>query len=177
MRPREAVALCAAGYSGEVSVNRGTDNTPVVSAWQRRRLLASAAVCVLIVVALAVLVHAGSAPLSDVDRDFGTPAEAWSLRHHAAVTVLLSIEVLFGTLGTTVYVVALVSVLWLRRRRRAVVWTVVVMVGTAVTTTVLKLLLRRQRPRWDVSVHTLTSYSFPSGHASGIAYCRFCLVT
>ena len=135
----------------------------------RRRLLASAVLCLVVVAALAVLVRGAWAPLEDVDRDFGTPAEAWSLHHHAAVTILLAIEVMFGTLGTTVYVLAIVGVLWLRGLRRAIVWTVVVMVGASATTTALKLLLRRKRPHWDVSVHTLSSYSFPSGHASGIA--------
>jgi membrane-associated phospholipid phosphatase len=62
-----------------------------------------------------------------------------------------------------------VGVLWFRGHRRAIVWTVVVMVGASATTTALKLLLRRKRPHWDVSVHTLSSFSFPSGHASGIA--------
>ena len=141
----------------------------MTSSWQRNRLLAAAAVCLLIVTALGVFVHVGWPPLEDVDRDFGTPAEAWSLQHHAAVAILIAIEVLFGTLGTIGYVLVLVGVLWARGRRRAIVWTVAVMVATSVTTTVMKLLFRRERPHWDDSVHTLTSFSFPSGHASGIA--------
>lgn len=135
----------------------------------RRRLLVAAAVCLLIVALLAVLVHVGWSSLQDADNDFGTPAEAWSLHHPAAVKFLLTIELMFGTVSTVLYVLVLVVVLWVTGHRRAIVWTVVVMVGTSATTTAMKLSFRRQRPQWEDSVHTLTSFSFPSGHASGIA--------
>jgi membrane-associated phospholipid phosphatase len=135
----------------------------------RSRLFAAAAVCVLIVALLAVLVQVGWSSLQDVDRDFGTPAEAWSRHHAAAVALLLAIELMFGTVSTVLYVLVLVLVLWFTGHRRAVVWSVVVMVGTSATTTAMKLAFRRQRPQWDDPVHTLTSFSFPSGHASGIA--------
>lgn len=134
-----------------------------------RMYLCVAAGCFLSVVVIALLVHTGWTSLEDVDRDFGTPAEVWSLHHAGAVTILLAIEAMFGTVGTVLYALALLGVLWRTGHRRAIVWTVAVMVGTSATTTGMKLLFRRQRPRWDDSVHTLTSYSFPSGHASGIA--------
>ena len=134
-----------------------------------RMYLSVAAGCFLSVVVIALLVHAGWTSLEDVDRDFGTPAEMWSLHHAGAVSILLAIEVIFGTVGTVLYTLALVGVLWRTGHRRAILWMVAVMVGTSATTTGMKLLFRRQRPRWDDSVHTLTSYSFPSGHASGIA--------
>lgn len=134
-----------------------------------RMYLCVAAGCFLSVVVIALLVHAGWTSLEDFDRDFGTPAEMWSLHHAGAVSILLAIEVIFGTVGTVLYTLALVGVLWRTGHRRATVWTIAVMVGTSVTTTGMKLLFRRQRPQWDDSVHTLTSYSFPSGHASGIA--------
>jgi membrane-associated phospholipid phosphatase len=136
---------------------------------QRSRLLAAAAGCALVVVLLAVLVLLGWGALEHVDHDFGTPAESWSLHHHGAVVFLLAIELMFGTIATVAYMLVLVAVLWLTGRRRAIVWSLVVMIGTSATTTVMKLLFRRQRPQWEDSVHTLTSYSFPSGHASGIA--------
>jgi membrane-associated phospholipid phosphatase len=136
---------------------------------QRSRLLTAAAFCVLIVALLAVLVHAGWGTLEHVDRGLGTPAESWSLHHHGAVVFLLAVELMFGTVGTVIYMLALVGVLWLTGHRRSVVWTVAVMIGTSATTTAMKLLFRRQRPQWEDSVHTLTSFSFPSGHASGIA--------
>jgi membrane-associated phospholipid phosphatase len=135
----------------------------------RSRLVLGAAACLLVVALLAVLVHVASAPLSDVDRDFGTPAEAWSVHHAVAVRALVAVELMFGTVGTILYTLVLVGVLWRAGRRRAIIWTVGVMVGTSATTTAMKLLFRRHRPQWDDPVHTLTSFSFPSGHASGIA--------
>jgi membrane-associated phospholipid phosphatase len=123
----------------------------------------------LTVALIATLVHIGWASLEDLDRDFGTPAEVWSVHHAVAVTVLLAIELMFGTIGTVLYTLVLVGVLWLAGRPKAIVWTVAVMVGTSATTTAMKLLFRRQRPQWDDSIHTLTSFSFPSGHASGVA--------
>jgi membrane-associated phospholipid phosphatase len=135
----------------------------------RCRLFAAAAVCLVIVAVLAVLVQIDWSSLQDVDTDIGTPAEAWTAHHAPAVTVLLAIEVMFGTVSTVLYMLVLVLVLWFTGRRRAVVWSGIVMVGTSATTTTMKLSFRRQRPQWDDSVHTLTSFSFPSGHASGIA--------
>lgn len=151
----------------EVNSRRNGDRK--LSSRHRLRLLAAAGVCLLVVSLLAMLVHVGWSSLQDVDSDFGTPAEAWSAHHAAAVKLLLTIEVMFGTLGTVLYVLALVLVLWFTGHRRAIVWSVVVMVGTSATTTAMKLSFRRQRPQWEDSVHTLTSFSFPSGHASGIA--------
>ena len=139
------------------------------SPWHRGRLFLAAGVCLLIVSLLAVLVHVGWSSLQDVDNDFGTPAEAWSVHHAAAVESLLAIELMFGTIGTVLYVLALLVVLWCTGHPRAIVWSIVVMVGTSATTTAMKLSFRRQRPQWEDSVHTLTSFSFPSGHASGIA--------
>ncbi|RYC10521.1 phosphatase PAP2 family protein [Nocardioides zhouii] len=136
---------------------------------RRRLFVAAAGSCLIVFVLLAGLVHLAWSPLQAVDSDVGAPAEAWSLQHVVAVRVLLAIETVFGTLGTVLYVSVLLIVLWLHEHRRAVVWSASVMVGTSVTTTASKLLFRRQRPQWDDSVHTLTSYSFPSGHASGIA--------
>jgi len=63
----------------------------------------------------------------------------------------------------------LLGVLWLKGRRRSVAWTAAVMVGASATTTLLKLAFHRNRPQWVDPVHALTSFSFPSGHASGIA--------
>ena len=139
------------------------------SAPNRARLLAAAGACAMIVVILGMMVHARWDVLQGLDSDFGTPAEAWSLRHAPAISSLLAIEVAFGTVATSVYTLVLVAGLWLRGHPRAGVWTVAVMVGTSLTTTLLKLLFRRHRPEWTDPVHALTSFSFPSGHASSIA--------
>ena len=139
------------------------------SAPNRTRLLAAAGACVAIVGILGLMVQARWDVLQDLDTEFGAPAEAWSLGHAWAIASLLAIEVAFGTVATSIYTLVLVGLLWLRGHRRAGVWTVAVMVGTSLTTTMLKLLFRRHRPEWNDPVHALTSFSFPSGHASSIA--------
>lgn len=146
-----------------------THTTPHGSTSQRWQLFIAAAVCLGIVVVLAVVVQIRWDALYDVDNDLGTPAQAWSIRTAGAGEVLLVIEAMFGTVGTVAYVLVLVTSLWCRGHRVAAGWTVVVMVGTSVTTTVMKLSLQRDRPQWADPVHTLESFSFPSGHASGIA--------
>jgi membrane-associated phospholipid phosphatase len=55
------------------------------------------------------------------------------------------------------------------RRHGTAYWAVGVMLGASLTTYLLKLFFRRHRPVWVDPVHTLNSFSFPSGHASGIA--------
>ncbi|HXH78758.1 hypothetical protein [Nocardioides sp.] len=134
---------------------------------RRSEFAAAAAVCFLILAVLGVVVQNGGQSLRQFDNGLGTPAEEWSARHPAAVQFLLAIELIFGTVGTVLYVLGLLLVLFLKEQRRASMWSVVVMVGTAITTITMKLSFRRQRPQWEDSVHTLTSFSFPSGHASG----------
>lgn len=135
----------------------------------RLRLSLAGAGCLALVLALTLMVRLHWAFLQDIDTDFGTPLEGWSFHHATVVGVLLVIEAAFGTLGTTAYVLVLVVMLTATGRRRAAVWTVAVMVGASATTTAMKLVLRRHRPEWHNPVHALTSFSFPSGHASGIA--------
>ena len=65
---------------------------------RRYVLAAGAAVCVLIVVVLAVMVRSRWAPFQDLDTDIDTPAEAWSFHHPAVVDVLVAIEIAFWTL-------------------------------------------------------------------------------
>jgi YegS/Rv2252/BmrU family lipid kinase len=68
-----------------------------------------------------------------------------------------------------IYTLVVAVALATRKHLRAAGWTAVVMLGSTVTTDLLKLLFRRARPTWEDPVQTLRSYSFPSGHATGIA--------
>jgi membrane-associated phospholipid phosphatase len=96
------------------------------------------------------------------------PAGALTRRHEWLVQVLLVVEAMFGTLGTVLYTAVLMALAGLKRRGRVIGWGLAVVVATSLTTTALKLLVRRTRPVWDDPVQTLTSFSYPSGHASGI---------
>jgi membrane-associated phospholipid phosphatase len=135
----------------------------------RMRLLVLASLCLGVLAVLGMLVWAHWDPLQDLDTSVGRPAQMWSYRHPAAVTVLIAIEAGFGTIGSCVYGLVLVVGLLSRGRRRAAVWAAVVMIAASASTTALKLLFHKGRPQWDDPVRILTSYSFPSGHASGIA--------
>ena len=81
-------------------------------------------------------------------------------------SVLRDIEILFGTIGMTVWTTLIAVPLFVRGHRRAAVFTVGVMISTSLLTTGVKLLYGRDRPTWQDPVAQLASKSFPSGHAS-----------
>jgi membrane-associated phospholipid phosphatase len=148
---------------------RFAGNLVIGGAVHRLALLGLATMCITTVAALAIMVQLRWTALHDVDTDVGGPAEAWSFGHPAAVRILVGIEIAFGTVAMGLYLILLAAALCARGHRRAAGWAIVVMVGTSATTSALKLLLHRRRPEWQHPVHALTSFSFPSGHASGIA--------
>ena len=78
-------------------------------------------------------------------------------------------QAVFATIPMTIYTIVTVGLLALRKHVRAALWTVGVMLAAGLSTYFLKGLLHRDRPVWSEPVTTLKSYSFPSGHATGIA--------
>lgn len=140
------------------------DRTPT-----RPRLLIGASVCLAVLLAVAVMVRLRWQPLLDIDRAIGVGPQGWTARNPVAYDVLHLVEVAFGTVALTILTALTVIVLLLRRHLRAAAWTAGVMTGASLTTYFLKRLFERDRPVWEEPFHTLTSYSFPSGHASGIA--------
>lgn len=138
------------------------------AAAHRRTLVLVALVCAGVVAALAGLVVAQWSPLLRLDHAIGRPAEAFTLRHGGLTRGLLWVETAFGTLGTAVYVAVLVVTVWRRGDGRLARWLVLVTVTTAASTTALKVLVHRDRPVWVDPVQTLTTFSYPSGHASAI---------
>ena len=135
----------------------------------RPRLLFGALVCLLVLVTLAVLVKREGVPLQGVDRAIGQWPQSWTARHTVAFDVFRGIEVAFGTVPLTILTTLVVVLLALRRHLRAAAWTAAVMLGASMTTYFLKRYFQRDRPVWDKPFHTLDSYSFPSGHSSGIS--------
>jgi len=135
----------------------------------RPRLLIGAAACLLLVVALSVVYRLQPQSLDELDRGVGDGPQAWTAQNPLAYDVLHAIEVAFGTIPLTVLTVLVAGVLVLRGRYRAALWTLGVMGAASATTYLLKRLLERDRPVWEDPVHSLDSYSFPSGHSSGIA--------
>jgi YegS/Rv2252/BmrU family lipid kinase len=135
----------------------------------RYRMLAAALACLLLVVVMAVLYKADLHALDHVDKELGSAPQGWTYRHRWVSDALLVVQAAFSTVPMTVYTLLAAGVLAARRHVRAAVWTVAVMLLAGLTTDLLKTLLRRHRPIWQEPVTTLSSYSFPSGHASGIA--------
>ena len=135
----------------------------------RYRLLGAAALCLLVVVVLAVVYEIDVRALNQVDRGLESGPQGWTYRHAWAQHFLLFVEAAFATLPMTVYTAVTAVLLAVRRHGRAALWTVGVMLAAIVSTDLLKVLLQRRRPVWRDPVTTLQSYSFPSGHATGIA--------
>jgi YegS/Rv2252/BmrU family lipid kinase len=141
----------------------------VPTAPHRYRALIGALVCLLVVVAITVVYKTDVRALDTVDNQLESGAQGWTYRTVAAQHFLLFVEAVFTTLPMALYTAVAAAVLVWRKHVRAAIWTVGVMVAASLTTYVLKGLLQRKRPVWPDPVTTLTSFSFPSGHATGIA--------
>ncbi|WP_426243163.1 diacylglycerol kinase family protein [Nocardioides sp. LHG3406-4] len=133
----------------------------------RARLLAWAALALVLFGVLAFLVTQDRSPLDSLDQ-LGRDAEDWADDHDTVVGVLRVVEHAFGTIGMIVLTVLLAGALMLRKHPRAAFYAVVVMVATSLTTTLCKMWLGRGRPDWQDATGLLATKSFPSGHASSI---------
>jgi YegS/Rv2252/BmrU family lipid kinase len=141
----------------------------VPSTRNRYRLLAWAVLCALVVVGFAVVYKTYVKGLDEIDNGLESGPQAWTFRHPWAQHFLLFVQAAFTTLPMSVATAITAGLLAWRRHVRAAVWTIGVMVLASLTTYVLKGFLQRKRPVWKDPVTTLTSFSFPSGHATGIA--------
>ena len=93
-----------------------------------------------------------------VTYDNPTAFHVWRWISHATSTIP-------ETVATLIAAAALAG----KGHRRAALWTVGVMASTALAVLALKNLIGRDRPTFDLPVLVLDTYSFPSGHATGIA--------
>ena len=135
----------------------------------RYRMLAGALLCLLVVLAITVVYTSDVKVLDELDNDLGAGPQGWTYRHPAVTDFLLVVQVVFTTLPMTVYTTVAAGLLVWRKHVRAAVWTVGVMLAASLTTYFLKGALHRKRPVWPDPVTTLSSFSFPSGHATGVA--------
>ena len=107
-------------------------------------------------------------PLAGLDR-LGMRAEDWADEHDTLMWVLRAIELAFGTIALTIITVVLAGLLLVNKHRRAAVYAVLTMLTVSLVTTGLKLWIGRDRPDWQDPAHLLSTKSFPSAHASGVA--------
>ena len=132
-------------------------------------LLAGALLCLLVVVAIAVFYKTDVSGLDGLDNNLEAGPQAWTYRHPVVTSFLLVVEAAFATVPMTVYTAVAAGLLAWRKHVRAAVWTIGVMLAASLTTYFVKGALQRKRPVWPDPVTTLTTFSFPSGHATGIA--------
>ena len=135
----------------------------------RYRLLAWALVCLLVVFAITLIYKTDLSGLDGFDTELGTPPQRWTYDHPWAQDFLLFVEAAFATLPMVGYTAVAAGLLAWRKQTRAALWTVGVMLAASLTTYFLKGALQRKRPVWPDPIRTLGSFSFPSGHATGIA--------
>ncbi len=134
----------------------------------RLTLAAGAAFLLLVPFALAlVAVTDGWSPLRRLDlnvaNDLNTPAVA----HPALVSFLKLVSNVFTPLSFEILAVVAGIVLLVRRSPRLAAWLVLTVVLTDPLDALLKNAVARTRPSFAHPVLSLTSYSFPSGHAFG----------
>lgn len=135
----------------------------------RRAQLILAVASFLVLAVLGFMVARGYGALDSLDREIGTAPQRFAYDNPWLIDVLLVIQTAFGTRALTILTVLTAAALWSRGHPRAAVWTVAVMLLTGLSTTLLKNFFDRARPEWENPLETLSSYSFPSGHASGTA--------
>ena len=127
------------------------------------------ALCLASFAVLAVLVRTGWGPLLSLDDTLGRWPESFTREHHGVYLfwhyLARATDTLPETIATIVAGIALAAKLY----RRAAIWTVGVMATVGLSTFLLKQLVGRDRPVWEDPVEVLNSFSFPSGHSSGIA--------
>ena len=123
---------------------------------------------VIVPFALALLaVTYGWGPLHRVDVDVANRLNTQAIQHPWLVTFLKDVSNVFGP--TTFRVLAIVGalVLWRRKAPRLALWLALTVLLSGPLDDLVKSAVGRSRPSFAHPVVTLTSFSFPSGHALG----------
>ncbi len=132
-----------------------------------RRVAALTTACVFALIAVAV--HLGWSPLLRLDHSVGASVRISPLSAGWVQEFWLWVGLLTDTPAMTLYTTLIVIALLIRGFRRIALWVAATMITVGVLNAVLKIAFARNRPVWDDPVQVLKSYSFPSGHSSGIA--------
>ena len=127
------------------------------------------ALCFLLFAVLAILVVTEWAPLQELDKDLGEWPESFTQEHHGLYEFWRALSIATSTIAMAIATAVVAIALAAKKHRRAALWTVGVMSTVGLLTWGLKELIARDRPAWNDPLLVLDSYSFPSGHASGIA--------
>lgn len=142
---------------------------PTAGSTSRTPALVAGLACLAGFGVLAVLVAIAWQPLLDLDAAFGAPWEQLTRENPWLLAAARFIQVAFTTAPLVLYTLITAIALAAKRHQRLAMWVVGVMLSTSILVTLLKRLIGRERPQYDDPLLVLTSLSFPSGHASGIA--------
>ena len=118
-------------------------------------------------VVLAILVAVNASLLLDLDHHVARSTFGFSEGHGGFVSVLETMEWVFGSATSLVALALAAAFAWWRRERRIAVWIVIAAAVEALGNPLLKALFKRERPQWPHPLHEIGGYAFPSGHAAG----------
>jgi YegS/Rv2252/BmrU family lipid kinase len=141
----------------------------VTEAELRPTRLGWSALCFVLFAVLALLVKTAWPPLMDLDVRLGRWPESFTRAHDGVYEFWHWLGVATSNIPETIATVVAAIALEAKKHRRAAIWTVGVMSSVALLTWGLKQLIGRDRPHFIDPIQVIDSYSFPSGHASGIA--------
>jgi YegS/Rv2252/BmrU family lipid kinase len=144
------------------------EDVNVTEADRRPARLGWSVLCFALFAVLAVLVRTHPGPLG-VDTWMGSWPERITSEHHGLYETWRWIGRITSTVPETIATVVTVLALWAKGHRRAALWTAGVLATAGIAVILLKVFIGRDRPVWDDPVLVLSGYSFPSGHATGIA--------
>jgi YegS/Rv2252/BmrU family lipid kinase len=120
-------------------------------------------------VVVAVFAGTGWWPIGPIDDHLAQSAYDYSAARPGFVDALDAVAITFGTTGCIIgLLLVLVYAAW-QREARVAAWIVASGVAGLLGNALLKLVFRRERPRYDVPLHEIGGYSFPSGHSAGAA--------
>lgn len=134
----------------------------------RPRRLGWSALCFTLFAVLVILVKTAWSPLIDLETHLGRWPESFTRAHHGLYLFWHYLGEVTNTLPEAAASVVAVIALAAKGYRRAAIWIAGVMSSVGLLTWGIKQLVGRERPIWDDPVQVLTTYSFPSGHSSGI---------
>lgn len=136
---------------------------------QRWTTVAWASFCTVVFAVLAILVVVDWRPLTDLDTEVGKWPFQTTYDNEALRFFWVWLGHLTDTVAMTVLTIVVGTLLFLKNHRRAALWLVTVMLLEFLAFTGLKMLIARERPQWDDPIQVLSTYSFPSGHATSSA--------
>ena len=126
------------------------------------------ALCFVLFAVLALLVSTEWRPLIELDSELGSWPKSFTSDHHDVYLFWHYLSIATDTWPKVVATAVAAVALWTKGYHRAAIWTVGVMASVGLLTTAIKHLIGRDRPSWLDPVEVLSTYSFPSGHSSGI---------